>query len=443
MKQEQRPTPYKVGDRFIGTIIALTFEGKGIIRTQDNFVIFVPYTARGDEVECEILTLKKGYAEAKVIHLIRPSLSRTEPRCPYFGQCGGCQLQHVSYQEQIALKEQAIRDSFRKFAQLDSIPLKIHCAEQRWGYRRHIYLTLLPCQKGYKIGYIANDHHSLLEIDECPIFIGPSCTIIKELKAAVARMSSSEGGGKVMIVKNPSGDFLLHFHFQKWSSFNASIIKSCKEDFPQWQQVVISSPTRSLHLGETCLQTSMLGLQISYASSSFMQNHPDESAKIYSTLAEITSRIRPQKILDLYCGIGISSLILSSFAEVIIGIEENSTAIKMANKNAIENKKTNIQFIKDKAEHALGHVLSKNYWDMVLVNPPRSGLDKSVVEELVRHQPKDLIYVSCMPATLARDIKCFQEKGYKVQECQAFDMFPQTSHVETLVHLKNFCLSNP
>ncbi|MGK5593968.1 MAG: class I SAM-dependent RNA methyltransferase [Parachlamydiaceae bacterium] len=432
-----RKKTYRVGDRITGAINAITFDGKGVIRTQDNFVVFVPYTSRNDEVECEIYLLKKNYAEAKLIHVIKPSAFRTQPLCPYFGQCGGCQLQHISYQEQMAIKEQAIRDSLRKFAHLEAIALKIHPAQQQWGYRRHVYLTLLPAREGFKMGYIANDH-SFLEVDQCPIFISPDDAIIQELKIAVAKMSSTNGGGKLMIVKNPDGGFLLHFHFEKWSASNLSFIKSYQANSSHWKQVMISSPTKSVRLGKTTLQTSVIGLTISYTSSSFMQNHPEESAKIYATLAEMANQLKPQRILDLYCGIGISSLALSPFADKIIGIEDNGIAIKMANENARNNSKKNIQFIREKVERILDDVLTKEKWDMVIVNPPREGLDQSVVQGLIQHKPRDLIYISCMPATLARDVKCFQEGGFQVQECQAFDMFPQTSHVETLVHLKNF-----
>ncbi|KAF3362462.1 putative RNA methyltransferase pc0248 [Chlamydiales bacterium STE3] len=435
---QSSPKEYKAGEIITGKIESIAFGGKGILRTREQFVIFVPYAAPQDIVQCVLTKIKKGYAEGKLLKVIRPSPLRVQPTCAYFGTCGGCQLQHLNYEEQLDSKAKAIKDSLSKFAKIETFPFYFHSAQQQWQYRRHIYLTLQAKIKGFQVGYIASDQTTFLSIDHCPIFVSPDQMIFKELQALTAEMSSEKiKNGKLMVVKHPEGGYLLHFHFKHWSSFNFEVIKKHFALQSIWKGLIYSSPAKSQSLGKCCLITEIDRFKIHYSSYSFMQNHPDESVRIYQKLASISQKIQPKNILDLYCGIGISSLFLSQRAETLLGIEENAAAIDLARKNASINSVKNAHFMKGKVEEALLKLPTDNIWDFILVNPPRTGLEHSVVQKLLEFSPRHLVYVSCMPTTLARDIKYFAEKGYKVQECQAFDMFPQTAHVETLVHLKN------
>lgn len=428
---------YSSGSIIKGTISQIAFGGKGILRTEDNFVVFVPYTAPQDVILCRLTKVKKAYAEAELIEIQVKSPFRIIPKCPYFGRCGGCQLQHLEYQEQINVKGQAIKDSLRKFAQQEGqFPFIIHPAERQWHYRRHIHLTLQTFQNRLQAGYIADDHHTFLPINVCPIFVSIEDPIISEIQDAVSAFSTSCESGKVMVVKEINGDFLLHFHFKNWSQENFKVLEKTKNNHPHWKSLIVSSATKTVALGSDKLSATMGPLSIHYSSSSFMQNHPEESMRIYQTLTDIANTVRPKNILDLYCGIGISSLLVSAKADRVIGIEENAKAIEMAKLNAKENGITNTVFKKGKVETLLSSTLGEQTIDFVILNPPRIGLEKSVITLLLEKQPKDIVYVSCMPSTLARDVKFFLEAGYEIQQCQAFDMFPQTAHVETLIYLK-------
>lgn len=427
---------YTPGAEVTGTISKIAFGGQGILRTDDNFVIFVPYTAPQDTIVCRLKKVKKSYAEGDAVKILAKSPFRTVPKCPYFGRCGGCQLQHISYPEQLEAKKEAIHDALRKFAGCKAeYPITIHASEKQWHYRRHIHLTLKAEPKGYSAGYIADDHHTFLPIELCPIFVSMDNPIIAEVQKAAASLASNGENAKVMIVKQPQG-FLLHFHFRDWSESNFKLLEAAKKEHPHWEAVIVSSKTKTSSIGSELLTAQLGHLTMAYSSSSFMQNHPDESMKIYEMIAAIAEKAKPRHALDLYCGIGISTLFLAGHAASLLGIEDNAKAVELAQRNARDNGIHNVSFTKGKVERQLEGAFAKQSWDFVLLNPPRIGVEKKVIQILLANLPKNIIFVSCMPSTLGRDLKYFLENGYEIQQCQAFDMFPQTAHVETLVHLQ-------
>lgn len=426
--------PYTIGDIVHGKIQSLAFGGNGILKLPDGYVVFAPFTAPEDQVRVKLINVKKNYAIGQLISIETESPFRVVPKCPYFGACGGCQLQHLEYSEQLRYKMESVKDALRKFAGIEVNPF-INPSEKVWAYRRHIYLQVRKGSEGFSAGYVAIDQKSLVKVECCPIFLASDDAALRDIQYFASRLLG-EQDGKVMVVKRSRDKILLHFHFSKIPTNLFSEIEWAKKNFPRWEGVVVSAPGLFKTFGDIVLETELFGLKFRYSSSAFMQNHPDESIKIYEAIYQIVEESKAQKVLDLYCGIGISSLLLAKSLAFVMGIENNDEAIKLAKYNSKINGIKNALFLHANVEQALDRIKDKSPWEVVLVNPPREGLGKSVLEALLSLKPKEWIYVSCMPTTLARDLKQVLNAGYQIKRCQAFDMFPQTGHVETLVHLK-------
>lgn len=324
----------------------VVFGGDGLARDEGQ-VIFVPFTIAGETVEIEITAQAKRFQRGKLLQVLTPSPERVTPPCPYFGWCGGCQLQHMSYSKQLATKEAQLKELFPH-------ALPIERAPKTFGYRKRIKLR----HEAGQIGYTAIDNHSFVPIDRCLIF---SDLPLKDQP----------------LFKN-EGPFLID------------------------------------------------DLTITLSEGAFCQNFPEQSLNMYQYIKKLIQESAPKLIDDLYCGVGITSLLASAFAGKIVGIELSHEAVRLARQNAAANKIKNVSFFAKPAEEA--HIQG----DLVLINPPREGADQRVLTKLAAAET--IIYTSCNPATLARDIKRLPH--HKLVSCKPFDMFPQTAHVEVVTLLK-------
>jgi 23S rRNA (uracil1939-C5)-methyltransferase len=425
----------KINDQITGTILTLAFGGQGILR-HEGIVVFVPYTAPGDEVRVRIKEAKKSYASGELLAVIKPSPERIQPRCPYFGVCGGCQLQHISYKGQLEYKKVAVEDSLKRIGGLTYPPVQVIEADPQWGYRKHILLHLRPQSKGYAFGYISTDNTSLVIIDECKIFIEQNTPIFKQLRELLERLDNvSEQSGKAWIIKTDEGQFILDLQFDKALPKNLEPeMKLWKDKYSQWKGILASSYSSKYQVGTIDQQSSMGNYSFKLSPRMFIQNHPQQSLKIYQKIQETLQSHHIEQLLDLYCGMGVTTLMASKSTKKVVGVDSNKQAIEMARFNAEANKCDNVEFILSKAEQVVRKLIKQNKPDCILVNPPRTGLDESVVQVILETHIKHVIYVSCMPTTLARDLKKLSEL-YEIKECVAYDMFPQTAHVETFVFL--------
>lgn len=324
----------------------VVFGGDGLARDEGQ-VIFVPFTLAGETVEVEITAQAKRFQRGKLLQVLKPSPERVTPPCPYFGACGGCQLQHMSYSEQLSTKQAQLEELFPHVLPIEPAPKTLE-------YRKRIKLR----HEGDQIGYTAIDNHSFVAIDRCLLF------------------SNLPLKGQPLF-KN-EGPFLID------------------------------------------------DLKITLAEGAFCQNFPEQSVKMYQYIKQLIKESAPHKIDDLYCGVGITSLLASPLAEKIIGIELSGEAVRLARQNAAANNVKNVAFFAKRAEEA------QIQGDLVLINPPRTGADQRVLAKL--EEVETIIYTSCNPATLARDIKRLPH--HRLVSCKPFDMFPQTAHVEVVAHLK-------
>lgn len=420
-----------------GTITGLAFGGEGILR-HDELVVFVPFTAIGDRITCKIVKQKKSYAFAELVEILEPSSDRNKPACPYFGTCGGCQLQHLKYQTQLNYKKQCVEDGLQRIGGMPiNLPQTIPSKAQ-WAYRRRIALTLRPNGKGsFSTGYIAHDGSSLLEIDHCPIFTKADDPIISQVSACARNLNAaSSSEGKVMILKHEiTGKYLISFHFEAIPHNGKEVIEHFMGTYQSWAGVRLNAPGFKQVYGTATSTLHLEGLTFRYSPEAFIQNHPEQSAAIYRTLRQIARQSPCQTILDLYCGIGITSILIAQEGKRVIGVESNGNAVQLAFQNAQINNVKTASFLKGDVKKTLPKLLKKHPDAQVIINPPRQGMEKDVVIMILEQPPSEVVYISCMPSTLARDIKDLK-RVYEIREIQSYDMFPQTAHVETLVYLE-------
>lgn len=418
-----------------GEIETIAFGGEGILRYR-GFVVFVPFTAVGDRILCRITEVKRSFAKGTLIELQYASHYRTEPLCPYFGTCGGCQLQHLQKEAQLKYKLNAVTDALKRIGHLSIPPFSITPATTNWSYRRHITLHLKPKKEGFEAGYIGQDNRSLVVVETCPIFNEPHHPILKQLQQLVEQIPNPlQQEGRVTILKNHRHQFILSFQFGSKFVINLKVFQSALQQSPHFAGITVQTPGEQISLGDPYCEEKIEGVTFRFSPQTFIQNHPEQSLNIYRQICQLASQSFQHPVLDLYCGFGMISLLLAQQGHAVTGIEVNAEAIRFAQENALLNHLKNIQFIQGGVEKTLPLWLKTHQTSLIIVNPPRQGLTQAVVQALLKAKTDSLIYVSCMPATLARDLSVLC-KNYQIEEGHIYDMFPQTAHIETLVYLK-------
>lgn len=415
-----------------GTITTLAYGGKGILRTNEGVVLFVPFTVPGDEIECRITRMKKNYGEAVLEKILIPSQDRVAPLCPYFGVCGGCQLQHLTYAAQIKHKKGVVQDALSRI--FPKVEVEISKANPLWAYRTHVTMTLKPQERMFIAGYFAEDNTTLIQVEECPIFCEKNDPILK-LAGAFAKelLPEDTSRGKLKILKDMDQKHILAFHFKKMPRNFASLAKKFLAD--PIVGMSASSVKETLSFGRMEMQFSIDKKSFIAQSNAFLQAHPEQSKEIYKCVNAYLEHLSLNSLIDLYCGIGISSILASPYVRSIKGVEMNKKAVEIAKVNAAANGAENVEFKASKVEDVLDLLLKKNP-DSAIINPPREGLSKEIAEKLAESKIKYIFYISCQPQTLARDLAILKRGGFSLQKAQAFDMFPETGHVETLVILE-------
>lgn len=270
-----------------------------------------------------------------------------------------------------------------------------------------------------------------------PFFPPPQDAVIANLQTTLAQFDHANPlQGHVQIFKGKEqGDYIFSFHLASIPPKFKGIFKDACEKYRNWQGILASSPNQSLTIGNPSIELSLEGMMIKTSPLAFLQNNSDQSLAIYLHLLQGVLESKARTVLDLYCGIGLTSLLIAKQGLSVTGIESNRHAIQIAKDNANSLGLKHTHFQVGHVEHLLSSELKKTVPDAVILNPPRTGLDPKILPILLKHKPQQLYYISCMPSTLARDLKALQTE-YSITDCRLYDMFPQTSHVECVVSLK-------
>ena len=371
----------KVGDLVELTITDIAFGGEGVGRT-DDFVVFVPFVALGETVQVEITEVKKSFARAKLLQIRQASPDRVTPECRHFAACGGCQYQHIAYDAQLRMKHKQVADLFQRIGQIDpAIVAPVIPCPAPYGYRNRIMIRSQwnkPEQR-LNIGFVRHDGGLVEDIFECKI----AEPALNEQITKVRQNPPPKGGIKVVLRIPPEG----------WS----------------------------------------------VPPDSFFQNNFFLLPRMVETVRQMLKSSGSRHLVDVYCGVGFFAIELAKDVESFAGVEYDRLAIRSSTQNAINHGATNGEFVSGAAEEKLPELLAKFTpgATTVILDPPRKGCQPQTIELLRQVRPAQVIYVSCHPATMARDLNAFTAAGvFELKQVVPLDMFPQTQHVECVADLR-------
>lgn len=490
---------YRKNDYLTVTIEDMSSEGEGIGKV-DGFTLFVKDAIIGDTAEVKLMKVKKHYAYARLEKLLVPSPHRVEPVCPTYRQCGGCQLQVLSYEQQLAFKQRKVRNNLVRIGGfdadfIDSVMQPIVGMEEPFYYRNKAQYPIGTDRDGNPIaGFYAGRTHSIIPNISCKLGVKENEEILRVIleymkENKVPAYDEAAGWGLVRHV-------LIRKGFTSGEIMVCLVVNVCAEDNPTFlphQDQLIEQLARipgmtSISVSVNIERTNVImgreihtlwgsptisdtihvrdmqregypftGRELTFHISplSFYQVNPVQTEKLYSLVLEYAGLTGRETVWDLYCGIGTISLFLAGQAGKVCGVEIIPQAIQDAKENAERNGITNAEFYVGKAEEVLPEFYEKLsresaivqkeherepdmlHPDVIVVDPPRKGCDAACLETMLKMQPERIVYVSCDSATLARDLKVLCEGGYEVKKVRATDMFGMTVHVETVCLLSN------
>ena len=419
-------------------ITSLVHGGRGIGRHEGK-AVFVPLVAPGDRIDCRVVKSKKRFAEAELIEILVPSPFRREPPCSFFGACGGCQWQHLPYSEQLRWKGQNFSDQLvrSKMVQADRIK-PIVAAPEEWRYRNRVQLKTHFSADGLAIGFYRHGSHSVVDIDHCHLVATPLQKVLSLLRENLQGMDNAEsveqvdlacgddGKVRLLLYVRPEGYEALRVQLQNFAARYS--LNACIKSVEQGSVEIVQGE------GELTVTIDQPALALRYGPGGFVQVNSSQNRAMISNMLELLDLKGNEKVLDLFCGMGNFSLPLACRAGHVVGIEDHAPSITMARLNAEANQVRNVEFFAADASAIIDRFKGVNP-DLVVLDPPRTG-NYEVVNQLLQLKPERVLYVSCDPATLARDLVPLVSGGYEVISSQPFDLFPQTWHIESMTLLQ-------
>jgi 23S rRNA (uracil1939-C5)-methyltransferase len=436
-------------DRLVLTCVDYTSEGLGVVKVE-QFPIFVKNLMVNEKAEIIVTLVKKSYAFGHLAKLLVASEHRITPPCPIAKVCGGCQLQHLDYNEQLRFKHHMVESVMTRIGKLDVKVQPVMGMDQPFNYRNKVQIPVGIDHHGkMTCGFYRINSNDIVDMESCAIQSDLSNQVYKTTKLLLAQYQLYHDVRHILIKHAFTTDQVMVVLISRVAKLRNSdaLVKQLMAKHPQITSVqlnvnqrndnVILGDTTYLLAGAPTITDRLMDLQFKISAQSFYQVNPVQCAKLYSKGIELAQLTKAMTVLDLYCGIGTITLVAAKSAGKVIGVEVEPTAVADAKSNAKLNNIDNVEFmIGDAGEVAQRLVDNKTRIDVVFVDPPRKGLDDNSKQAIVAMQPDKLIYISCDPGTLARDLAYFKEQGYHTHEVQPVDMFPQTKHVECVVCLK-------
>ena len=396
------PEPFDYHQEIEVTVESLTNLGMGVARV-DGWVVMVPFVIPGERVRVRIFRNFQNYSDADLLEVLEASPDRVEPKCPLFQTCGGCQYQHMSYPRQLQEKTQHVEELMQKLGEIDHPVQLSHGSPRVYNYRSKITPHYeRPAKDGSQpIGFLRyGRRNQIVDVEQCPIAM-PS---INEALPSVREQARREGGKK----RRQRGGTLL--------------LRNVLEG-------VVSDPKEivSERVGEVTFQ---------FKAGEFFQNNPYILPEMVEHVAREASLEGARYLVDAYCGVGLFALSTAKSFELVAGVEVSEPAVRWAQANAKISGVANTRFVIGKAEAIFNGLKFPADETAVVIDPPRKGCDASFRQQLLQFRPQRIVYVSCDPATQARDLKEFIQGGYEITRIQPFDLFPHTRHIENVVSLK-------
>lgn len=442
---------------YIVEIIDNGYDGEGIAKIND-FTIFIPNAIKGEKVKILIVKVLTSYAYGKILEILEESKLRQIPDCDTYKRCGGCNLRHMKYEETLRLKQKKVQNLVNKTLNEKVEVQKTEGMENPYHYRNKAQYPLGISKSGEPvIGVFANRTHEVVEFNDCLIQNEVSQQIAKfvlefiknnnisvydeETKRGLFRHIVTKVGVKtneIMCILVINGKSIPK---------EEELVQKLINTFPDIRSIIKNINTKNTNVilgaeninifGNGYIEDSLGDYKFKISPLSFYQVNPVQAEKLYKLGVEMAEITKQDIVFDLYCGIGTISLFMSKYAKKVYGVEIVKEAVDMARENAIANNVKNTEFYAGDVEEVLDDLINKKniVADVVMLDPPRKGLDQKSINNIKKIKPEKVIYISCNPATLIRDLKLFEDE-YKIIKIIPVDMFPWTAHVECVCVLK-------
>lgn len=442
----------KKNDDLEVNISDIGYEGEGIAKI-DGYTTFVKGGLKGEKVKIKMLKVNKDYGFAKLVEVLEKSEERDEPICNVFGKCGGCSLQHINYEAQLDYKTNTVRNTLRKALGYDVDVEQTIGMGIPYNYRNKAQYPVVDD----KIGFFAGRTHALIENEKCYIQNETSDKLAKDAFKILRKYNISsynEKSGKgclrhiITRIGIHTGELMLILVTnEKNIKHKEEIVRELTKEYPTLKSIIqnINMQNTNVILGNECITlygqgyiTDILGeYKFKISPLSFYQVNPVQTEILYNIAKEYANLQGTETVFDLYSGIGTISIFIADSAKKVYGVEVVEPAVLDAKENAEINEIRNVEFIQGEAEVIVPEMYKEGKKaDVVFVDPPRKGCDEKLLETIKEMKAQKVVYISCNPATLARDLKYLTDNGYEIKKVQPVDMFPQTSHVENVVLLE-------
>ena len=425
------------GKQFKLRIEKLVYGGKGLGRLNGK-AVFVPQVAPGDLVVAEETAQKSGYSEAKVVKILERGRSRVKPKCPYFGKCGGCDWQHVRYSDQVEAKRLIVEENLQKIGKIKKPNIdEVVPSPSPWNYRNRAQIKV----KAGRVGFFAKNSHFVVDVERCPLLKEDIEDIFPKLKELLRELPTQPA--EFHVYSSSKDEVLLKIVYQgRFKRFDIplerlrEILEVNLVGYGIYRTNREGYPERLDFFGRDFTYEIVDKFKFRVSADSFFQVNRFQVGNLIDRVARVAMEHQYMLAGDLYCGVGTLTIPVGRYVHRAFGVESNFWAVSDALYNKDINGLRNIQFFCRETEEALKIV--KDYSpDLVIVDPPRSGLNEKIVRTLAAlPRIKKIVYVSCNPSTLARDIAAFHQFGVNMERAKVLDMFPQTYHVETIAVLR-------
>ncbi|NMW10006.1 23S rRNA (uracil(1939)-C(5))-methyltransferase RlmD [Bacillus velezensis] len=451
--------PIEKNEYYDVTFEDLTHEGAGVAKVQ-GFPIFVPNALPEEKAQIKVTRVKKGFAFGRLIELKEESPHRTDAPCPIYKQCGGCQLQHMTYEGQLLFKQKQVKDVLERIGKLDLSKVIVHPTlgmEDPWNYRNKAQVPVGEREGGLVAGFYQQRSHDIIDMSACLIQQSKNDEAVQAVKDICSSYGVKayneerhKGWLRHIMVRYGvvTGEMMIVF-ITRTSDFphKAKIIEDITAQFPHVKSIVqninpnktnvIFGNETNVIWGEEYIYDLIGDVKFAISARSFYQVNPEQTKVLYDKALEYAELQGEETVIDAYCGIGTISLFLAKQAKKVYGVEIVPEAIEDAKRNAELNGITNAEFAVGEAETVIPKWYKEGITaDTLVVDPPRKGCDEALLRTIIDMKPKRVVYVSCNPGTLARDLRVLEDGGYQTLEVQPVDMFPHTNHVECVAVLE-------
>jgi 23S rRNA (uracil1939-C5)-methyltransferase len=424
-------------------------QGGDGLATLDGMKVFVPFSAPQERVRARIVTQKRDYAVAEIEEVLEPSPLRIDAPCPYFGMCGGCQLQHINYQGQLVVKKLYVNEALQRIGQVFVPVRNVTTEAEPWHYRNKTQYPVGSADNGMAIGFFKRGTHDLLDVPACllhPVEFDRLREAIRAILVAAGETgydeAKHEGNVRHIVLRQGTRDGgLLAIVVTRTPEFDRRAAELIAEQ-PGLTGVVHSVvPARTNRImghqatvlaGSGHLNQSVLGKTFQVSAPSFFQVNIQQAEELCRKILKHIAPNGDELVVDLYSGVGMISLLVAPFVQQVTAIEADATAVEDAKANAQAQAVRNVEFVCGDVSREIGRVAST---DVIILDPPRKGCPAETLRRIAALRPKRIVYVSCNPATLARDLATLEQSGYATHEIEPVDMFPQTFHVEVIARL--------